>query len=67
MSVITVALARSIVNDAQGPDGERHRARLADTLAKLNADGQADALVQLDVELHDPKPVLVRIHELLSK
>ena len=58
VSVITLALARFIVNDAQGPDGERHRARLADTLAKLNADGQADALVQLDVEPHGSKPVL---------
>lgn len=41
VSVITVAMAGSIVNGAQGPDGERHRARLADTLAKLNADGGA--------------------------
>lgn len=42
LSVLTVALARSLVRSAgQGPAGERLWARLADLLAKLHADGGA--------------------------
>ena len=39
LSVITVAMAHHWVNAASGRDGEHHRARLSDLLAKLKADG----------------------------